>query len=152
MKARTEVFTLTVPTPADPSAPPDEQEKTDALNELLGADDRYENLHQLGDYLSVERSDRDLAQLLGYTDVLRKLRSKMVTGVEEQSLQSDLSKERYFIIVRAYELRSPTVVQPREARVDAAHERQFAGKQFPHGDEPDESRRPGFRRSHLQER
>jgi hypothetical protein len=113
MTAKTEVFTLTVPTPADPGASPDEQEKTEALNNLLGADDRFESLDQIGDYLSLERSNRDLAQLLGYTDVLRKLRSRTVSGVEEQSLQSDLSKERYFIIVRAYELRTPTSVRPR---------------------------------------
>jgi hypothetical protein len=113
MMARSDVFTPSVPNPVDPAAPPEEQEKTEALNHLLGGDDRSENLERMDDYIAVERSDRNLAQLLGYTDALRKFGSKMVTSVEEQTLRYDLSTERYFIIVRAYELRTPTAVRPR---------------------------------------
>lgn len=113
MMARTEVFSPTVPNTADPNASSAEQEKVEALNGLLGAEDRNEHLEHLSDYQDAEQSSRNLAQLLGYTDVLRKLASRMVTSAEEQTLRSDLSKERYFIIVRAYELRTPTAVRPR---------------------------------------
>jgi hypothetical protein len=113
MMGRSDVFTPTELSPADPSASTDEQEKTSALNNLLGSDDRYQNLELLNDYAVAEHSDRNLAQLLGYTDALRKHASTMVTSAEEQTLRSDLSKERYFIIVRAYELRTATAAKPR---------------------------------------
>jgi len=107
MTAKTAVFTPTLPIPVDPNDSPEVQEKTEALNNLFGSDDRYENFERIGDYVTEEKSQKDLAQLLGYSDVLMRLNSKMVTSTEEQTLRSDLAKERYFIIVRAYELRNP---------------------------------------------
>jgi hypothetical protein len=113
MMASTTLFTPSVPLSPDTGASPAEQDSAAALNGLLGADDRAANFDIISDYAEAERSDRDLAQLLGYGDTLRKMTSRVVTSTDEQTLRSDLERERYFIIIRAYELRTPTEVRPR---------------------------------------
>jgi hypothetical protein len=113
MTGDTTHYTPSVSLSPEAGASPDEADRVAALNGLLGGDDRAANFDIISDYAEAERSDRDLAQLLGYGDALRKLTSRVVTSTDEQTLRSDLERERYFIILRAYELRTPTEVRPR---------------------------------------
>lgn len=88
-------------------------EPGDPLRNLLGALDRFDEFERMSETIASERSDWDLAELLGYTDRLRKLQHSSIATLEEQTLRYDLRMERYFIIVRAYDLRASSLPKPR---------------------------------------
>lgn len=88
-------------------APRDPEVEPDPLQNLLGAQDRAEQLERITDAVSADEGDRNIAQLLGYTRALRRLERKVGMSAEEESLRYDLRSERYFLIVRAYALRGP---------------------------------------------
>jgi hypothetical protein len=62
-------------------------------------------LAQIADHVAIDQSSANLAQLLGYTRELRQLAAGQGTTADEYTLRSDLKQERYFIILRAYDLR-----------------------------------------------
>lgn len=63
-----------------------------------------DHLDQVTDEVLAERTSRDVAQLLGYTRSLQKLKTTLSENEDERTLRFDIGKERYFIIVRAYEM------------------------------------------------
>lgn len=64
-------------------------------------------LDQLTDQLAAQRTSANAAQLLGYTRELDQLRRGIGTTADEYSLRLDLRQERYFIILKAYDLHQP---------------------------------------------
>jgi hypothetical protein len=62
-------------------------------------------LEQDTNNMSNQASNARILQLLGYT---RFLRNPAMLSAEAGSLASDLCQERYFIILRAYDLHAPT--------------------------------------------
>lgn len=68
----------------------------------------FERLDQLTDEFTQQRRRSDSVTLLGYNEELRRLGKRAWTGEIERSLRHDLNTERYFIIVRAYELQRRT--------------------------------------------
>lgn len=89
------------------------------MTELVddGARQKQEDvIAQLSDQVAVEQSSANIAQLLGYTKELNQLSRGSGTTAEEYTLRTDLRQERYFIILKAYDLRSPaTPGQPRRS-------------------------------------
>ena len=67
--------------------------------------------HSLEQMLS-EQSSGNLAGLLGYSDALRNHRRGLAADEDETTLRYDLTKERYFIILRAYEMRPKKKLNP----------------------------------------
>jgi hypothetical protein len=67
------------------------------------------NIDSLELLTDIERTDlgnASTAQLLGYTRELRKLSNTMGISTTESMLKSDLTSDRYFIILKAYDLRA----------------------------------------------
>lgn len=64
-------------------------------------------LDQLTDQILAEQSATNAAQLLGYAKELRELSQGAGTTADEFTLRSDLRQERYFIILKAYDLHQP---------------------------------------------
>lgn len=61
----------------------------------------------------IEQSDREsaslnLAQVLGYSRTMHKFTGGMTTTEEEKTLRFDMTQERYFIILKAYDLKKLT--------------------------------------------
>jgi hypothetical protein len=71
-----------------------------------------DNLDQVTDQVSAEMTSRDVAQLLGYVRPVSKLKQSLSESEAERTLRYDISKERYFIIVRAYEMHPPKKQTP----------------------------------------
>jgi hypothetical protein len=61
-----------------------------------------------------ESSQLDVAQLLGYTGTMKRLKGRSLLSVEEETLNHDLNTERYFIIVKAYDLHGGAGRKPRQ--------------------------------------
>jgi len=72
------------------------------LARLAGAD----ALIQVTDQVSGDMSKATNAVLLGYTRDMRRHSGDMMPDEEERTLRSDLLSERYFIILKAYDLRA----------------------------------------------
>ncbi len=79
-----------------------------------GATERFNEFERIGEYLAEESSRLDMAQLLGYTGTMRKLKGRSLLSTEEETLNFDLNTERYFIIVRAYDLHVGAHQKPRQ--------------------------------------
>ncbi|HET7537042.1 MAG TPA: hypothetical protein VFJ90_11340 [Candidatus Didemnitutus sp.] len=81
----------------------------------LNYDASLERYNQLTDRFyreSLKMNDRSTASLLGYVPTLAKYSSSVRYAQEEFTLRQDLRDERYFVILRAYDLRNVS----REAR------------------------------------
>jgi hypothetical protein len=68
---------------------------------------RMDQLEQESDQLAGEMSAANNAALLGYTKALRQAGNALTPPEVERSLRYDLAHERYFIILKAYDLRQP---------------------------------------------
>lgn len=81
---------------------------TNETNQQLWMDDLDHSLEQV----LTEQSAGNLAGLLGYSDALRSLRRGLASSEDETTLRYDMTKERYFIILRAYDMRPKTKQNP----------------------------------------
>ncbi|MEO6569504.1 MAG: hypothetical protein ABIO94_12130 [Opitutaceae bacterium] len=70
-----------------------------------GAQRRQDHLEVVTDQVSADLAHASSAQLLGYTRDLRRLSSSLAVTTEEISLRAHLTSERYFVILKAYDLR-----------------------------------------------
>lgn len=66
---------------------------------------RTENLERIAEQTQADFSGSSNAKLLGYSRTLARMGKKSNTTTSEETLRGDLSSERYFLIVRAYDLR-----------------------------------------------
>jgi hypothetical protein len=74
----------------------------------LNRQQEFTQLDELTSSLGKQSQRSDNATLLGYNDDLRRDNQRAWVGESGRSLRHDLDTERYFIIVRAYELRNRT--------------------------------------------
>ncbi len=88
-----------------------------ALQASIGSEaDRqieFDQAERLTDQLAADYVAADSARLLGYTRDLRRHGERLWSSTDEVTLRSDLATERYFIIVRAYDLRHVVGRKPR---------------------------------------
>ncbi len=113
----------------DPSTDPNvlahnslvEQNSDNYLGLLFGSHDPAaemlyrEQFDELAGQAGAEMTTATNAQLLGYTGELRRYKNQMMTSTEEEALRLDLRKERYFLILKAYDLHTPKTAAPRRA-------------------------------------
>ena len=79
-------------------------------NSSLNLNALDQRMYQLSDILEQDSqimAGVGTARLLGYTETLLKLSQSARYTDEQYTLESDMRSERYFIIVRAYDLRAP---------------------------------------------
>ena len=67
----------------------------------------HEQFERLADNLDLESGLASNAQLLGYALELNRLGKRPFFSAEEGTLMSDLGNERYFVIVKAFDLHAP---------------------------------------------
>lgn len=72
------------------------------------ADQDFHRLNELTDEFSQQSRESSNVTLLGYADELHRLGKRSWTTELERSLRYDLNTERYFIIIKAYELKKKT--------------------------------------------
>ena len=92
----------------DPSTTADDDVITKALltlGDTQAGELNNDRLEQLTDSIASQMHQGDNVKLLGYADDLHRLKKTMWTTEAEQSLRYDLVHERYFIILKAYDLR-----------------------------------------------
>ena len=63
----------------------------------------FEQAERLTDDLDSEFQNTSNAQLLGYSQELRRFENSAMPSVEEATLRANLEEERYFIIIKAYD-------------------------------------------------
>ncbi len=68
---------------------------------------RMDGLEQGTEQLGNDLNSANTATLLGYTKTLRKSENQLAQTEDDRTLRSDLTRERYFIILKAYDLRKP---------------------------------------------
>lgn len=78
-------------------------EQSPGLNPL-GLEQRMYQLEDIAENDSQVIAGASIARLLGYTETLNKLRQSARFTDAQYTLESDMRSERYFIIVRAYDL------------------------------------------------
>lgn len=76
---------------------------------------QLEHLDQLGDQIANDYSSANSAELLGYSKTLHQYTQRALQPAEEYALRQDLGQMRYFIILRAYDLRAATPAERRRA-------------------------------------
>lgn len=69
---------------------------------------QVDRVSEVADAMGSSFGATNSARLLGYAETLRKLRESPFPTAEEYTLRQDLRAERYFVIVRAYDLRGAT--------------------------------------------
>ena len=84
-------------------------------------DQEFDRLDKLTDELGQQMRRGDNVTLLGYADDLHRLGKRAWTGEIERSLRHDLNSERYFVIVRAYDLKGRTASVPKNRPVWTMH-------------------------------
>ncbi len=91
--------------------------ESQALSDIAGAigaldfnasDQRWDQYTQIADQNARDINDRSTAGLLGYNRTLAKYNESIRYAAEQYTLQTDLRTERYFVIVRAYDLKAKT--------------------------------------------
>lgn len=91
----------------------------DLMNSVGGTDEdramEFSGLNQMNDQLSGEMTSSSNLGLLGYTRHLHGPGKRLLPSEEEATLRSDLTTERYFIIVKAYDLQSARAGERRRA-------------------------------------
>lgn len=73
-----------------------------AQNDMMPAMDIHE---VISEQFARESANANLAQVLGYSNALRKFTGAVSTTEQERTLRHDLTQERYFIILKAYNLK-----------------------------------------------
>ncbi|AOS45917.1 hypothetical protein Verru16b_03008 [Lacunisphaera limnophila] len=81
----------------------------------------FERLNELTDEFSQQSRERSNVTLLGYAEELHRLGRGSWTSELERSLRFDLNSERYFIIIKAYELKRQTASVLRNRPVWTMH-------------------------------
>lgn len=84
-------------------------------------DQEFERLDRMTDEIGQQFRRGDNVTLLGYADDLHRLGKRAWTGELERSLRHDLNTERYFVIVRAYDLKGRTPSVPKNRPVWTMH-------------------------------
>jgi hypothetical protein len=82
-----------------------------ALGPLSNQNALEQRMYQLADIAAEDAQNMQgvgIARMLGYTDTLLKLNQTVFYTEEQRTLDGDMRSERYFIIVRAYDLRAET--------------------------------------------
>lgn len=67
---------------------------------------QFDRLEQGTDFMGAAMGLAGSAQLLGYSRDLRRLGGSLFSSAAEDSLRQDLGEERYFLIIKAFDLRS----------------------------------------------
>jgi hypothetical protein len=62
---------------------------------------------QVQDQIAVGKTAANIAELLGYSKALRQEHNSSGTTADEYALRADLKQERYFIVLKAYDLKTP---------------------------------------------
>jgi len=78
---------------------------------------RFDESVQLTDFADKAQAAASNAELLGYTKDLRRFSQTSVPSTEEDTLQANLGEERYFVIVKAYDLREKNALGTRRRAV-----------------------------------
>lgn len=84
-------------------------------------DQALQRIDNLSAELATQGRGNDSVALLGYADALDKLRQDTWTSETERALHHDLNSERYFVIVRAYELKGGATESRRHRPVWSMH-------------------------------
>ena len=101
--------------------------QTDGTAAWLGAGseiDRqlgFEQTEHFTDTLDSDYANANNAKLLGYTKSLKQYEQRVFGSAEETTLRSDLSTERYFVILKAYDLKAPLAPGEKRRSVWTAH-------------------------------
>lgn len=101
--------------------------QTDGTAAWLGAGseiDRqlgFEQTERFTDTLDSDYATANSAKLLGYTKSLKQYEQRIFGSAEETTLRSDLSTERYFVILKAYDLKAPLAPGEKRRAVWTAH-------------------------------
>jgi hypothetical protein len=69
----------------------------------------FEQAERVADGLKDDLINASNAELLGYTTMLRQLGRMPIQSTAEYTMRNDLQTERYFIIVKAYDLKAPRI-------------------------------------------
>jgi len=92
----------------------------------------FEQAERYTDNLDSDYTTANSAKLLGYSKSLQQLEKNIFGSTEETTLRSDLSTERYFIILKAYDLKAPLAAGQKRRAVWTAHlNMRSPGKNFP---------------------
>lgn len=67
---------------------------------------QFDRMEQLTEQIDTAVQSATNAGLLGYNKELHRLGRGLMAGEEESSLRADLSRERYFVIIKAYDLKA----------------------------------------------
>jgi hypothetical protein len=84
-------------------------------------DEALERIDRLSADLATQGRGNDSVALLGYAEALHQLRQETWSSETERALHHDLNSERYFVIVRAYELRGGAAESRRHRPVWTMH-------------------------------
>lgn len=92
----------------------------------------FEQTERFTDNLDSDYTMANAAKLLGYSKSLQQMERNIFGSTEETTLRSDLSTERYFIILKAYDLKEPLAPGQKRRAVWTAHlNMRSPGKNFP---------------------
>ena len=101
------------------------------MNVVIAQQARFQDLERSTDLFGGNMGESIASDLLGYTSELRKLTRTPFATPTEEMLLSDLTNERYFVIVNAYDLRAPHVPGKRPRPVWTIHlNMRSAGQDF----------------------
>lgn len=81
----------------------------------------FEQAERFTDTLDSDYANANNAKLLGYTKSLKQYEQRIFGSAEETTLRSDLSTERYFVILKAYDLKAPLAPGEKRRAVWTAH-------------------------------
>lgn len=81
----------------------------------------FEQTERFTDTLDSDYVNANNAKLLGYTKSLKQYEQRIFGSAEEYTLRSDLSTERYFVILKAYDLKKPLTPGEKRRAVWTAH-------------------------------
>ncbi len=81
----------------------------------------FEQMERFTDTLDGDYANANNAKLLGYTKSLQRYEQRVFGSAEETTLRSDLSTERYFVILKAYDLKAPLAPGEKRRAVWTAH-------------------------------
>lgn len=81
----------------------------------------FEQTERFTDNLDSDYATANNAKLLGYTKSLKQYEQRIFGSAEEATLRSDLSTERYFVILKAYDLKAPLAPGEKRRAVWTAH-------------------------------
>lgn len=76
--------------------------------DYIASENRWQQFNQIADRNARDISDASTAGLLGYSATLARYSRSIDRSAEQYTLLSDLRGERYFVIVRAYDLKATT--------------------------------------------